>query len=127
MRPSSLHKLISLSSDRATSKRLCPRSASLRANTSPIPEDAPVMSVVFIEFNLAPSGATENSPAIHRTESILKGPPSPVGTKESIKHPFFIRNSMLIKKSDQFIFEGMSLVMFFLRLNIPYCVVQARD
>ena len=34
---------------------------------------------------------------------------------------------MLIKKSDQFIFEGMSLVMVFLRLNIPYCVVQARD
>ena len=34
---------------------------------------------------------------------------------------------MLIKKSDQFIFERMSLVMFFLRLNIPYCVVNARD
>ena len=34
---------------------------------------------------------------------------------------------MLIKKSDQFIFEGMSCVMFLLRLNIPYCVVNARN
>src|SRR5581483_2801548 len=55
LRPSSLHNAISLSSVRATSKRLCPRAASLRANASPIPEDAPVMSVVFIEASTNPT------------------------------------------------------------------------
>jgi len=44
-----LHRVISLSSDRATSKTLSPRAASFRAKTSPIPDDAPVMSVVFTD------------------------------------------------------------------------------
>lgn len=47
-RPSSLHRVISLSSERATNKTFRPRAANLRAKTSPMPEDAPVIRVVFI-------------------------------------------------------------------------------
>src|SRR5438445_895598 len=96
LRPSSLHNATSFSSERATSSKLCPSAASLRANTSPIPEDAPVIRVVFIEKRLrrrqalhcrirdlrAPSGATGNSPAIYRWEKVTKIIPSPEGTKE---------------------------------------------
>jgi hypothetical protein len=63
--PSSLQSLVSLSSERATSRRLLPRTASARANASPIPDDAPVMRVVFIPIEVL-SGTTENSPAIYR-------------------------------------------------------------
>ena len=45
---SSLHKAISLSSERATRRTFRPRAASFRAKAAPIPEDAPVMRVVFI-------------------------------------------------------------------------------
>src|SRR6185503_15320958 len=51
-RPSSLQRVTSFSSERATNKTLRPRAASLRAKTSPMPLDAPVMRVVFIVYLL---------------------------------------------------------------------------
>src|SRR5215203_1038855 len=47
-RPSSLQSAISLSSERATSSTFLPRAASFLAKAAPIPDEAPVMRVVFI-------------------------------------------------------------------------------
>src|ERR1044072_211421 len=112
-RPSSLQRFISLSSDLATSRRLWPRSASLRANASPIPEEAPVMRVVFIPY-LAPSGATENSPAIYRWDKLPKEQRVPQGRKNSFERPLLVLDTVLIEKGNQFFFEGLHFVMLFL-------------
>jgi hypothetical protein len=77
--------------------------------------------------NTAPSGATENSPAIYRWENAPKETTSPAGTKESIEQPSFILNSVLFEDSDQFIVERMHLMMLFLRFNIPDCGFDARN
>ena len=47
-RPSSLQSAMSLSSERATRKTFLPRAASFLAKAAPMPDDAPVMRVVFI-------------------------------------------------------------------------------
>src|SRR5438128_1322115 len=43
-----------------------------------------------VHSNVAPSGATVNSPAIYRWEKVAKGTLSPAGTKESVKHPLLV-------------------------------------
>jgi hypothetical protein len=43
-----LHSAFNLSAERATNTTFSPRAANRRANTSPMPLDAPVISVAFI-------------------------------------------------------------------------------
>src|SRR5215216_2750947 len=59
-RPSSLQSAMSLSSERATRKTFLPRAASFLAKAAPMPDDAPVMRVMFIYEDLFLCGPLRN-------------------------------------------------------------------
>src|ERR1700682_2757967 len=98
-RPSSLQSVISLSSERATSKTLRPCVASLRAKASPIPEDAPVISVVFME--LEPRRGDRKWFSDLSLRKPTKETQSPEVTKESIKHSLFVFYPVPFQKRDE--------------------------